>query len=69
MAKPQIGTIIKLTWAKGEIQYLQSRPDTWANDALAREIDALLGKVHDEPVSWFDRGAAVLTQRKGLGRG
>ena len=69
MARPQIGTIIKLTGAKGEIQYLQSRPDTWANDALAREIDALLGEVQDEPVSWFDRGAAVLAKRKGIGRG
>lgn len=69
MARPQIGTIIKLTGATGEIRYIQSRPDTWANDALARDIDASLGKVQDEPVSWFDRGAAVIKERKGLGRG
>lgn len=69
MARPQIGTIIKLTGTKGEIRYIQSRPDTWANDALARDIDASLGKVQDEPVSWFDRGAAVIKERKGLGRG
>lgn len=69
MARPPIGTIIKLTGAKGEIRYLQSRPDTWANDNLARQIDALLGKVQDEPVSWFDRGSAILQERKGLSRG
>lgn len=69
MARPQIGTIIKLTGAHGEIRYLQSRPDTWANETLARDVDALLGKVQDEPVSWFDRGSAILQERKGLSRG
>ena len=61
--KPALGTIIPLNWDTKTAKAIQSRPDTWANKLLAKDIDILLGEKDDEKISWFDSGAEVIAER------
>ena len=63
MARPGIGTIIQLQDDKGGIRYIQSRADTWANKALAADLDRFHGEKNDELITWFDQGADVIRKR------
>ncbi len=64
MARPTIGTLIKIDDETGGVRYIQSRPDTWANTELAADLDAFQGQQQDEVVLWFDRGAEVVSGRR-----
>lgn len=63
MARPKIGTIIEIDNGKGELKYIQSRQDTWANKELAEELDRFKDKQQDDLVLWFDKGSDVINER------
>ncbi len=60
MAKPRVGAIVHIA---GDL-YIQIRPDSMANKALAKRVDDALGGKDNEKVLWFDKGAEVITERK-----
>lgn len=63
MAKPSLGFIIRLEGKAKKPRWIQSRPDTWANKALAKDLDDLLDKTNDEVIVWFDKGGEVISER------
>jgi len=63
MAQPPLGTLIYLGWGGKSARVIQARPDTWANKALAKEVDVLLEEKDAEKILWFDNGAEVITER------
>ena len=67
MAKPTLGAIIRLEGKTKFPRGIQSRPDTWANKTLAKDLDEVLDKANDEAISWFDKGAEVINERVKVG--
>ncbi len=63
MAKPSLGLIIRLEGKTKQPRWIQSRPDTWANKAFAKDLDDLLYKANDEVIVWFDKGGEVISER------
>lgn len=67
MARQAVGAFIYLLWGSKEARVIQSRPDTWANKALASSLDMTLNKQDDTTILWFDRGAEVISERGARG--
>lgn len=60
MAKPRVGAIVRIA---GDL-YIQIRPDSMSNKALAKMVDDALKGKDDDTVLWFDKGAEVVAERE-----
>ena len=67
--RPALGAFIYINWNTPKARVIQSRPDTWANKALAQSLDADLKEKDDEKILWFDQGAGVIAERKPIAHG